>query len=381
MGDIFMASIQKRGKTYQYIVRNMVNGKSAPIRKGGYRTKKEAQLAAAEIEVQLGKGIVRHLHPVPLDEYFNNWVKLYKSHLSFATQQHYEYTSTAIKSHFGSTPLQEIGRHDYQLFINEYGSNRSKETVEKINTHIRACVKDAVEEQILHSDFTRKVVLNWTTPMKKNNEKYLNFEESKLLLKELWRRLDDGLIHSLLLLGLTSGMRFAELVGLTRDSFDFVNNTITINKTWGYMKRSPLGFGPTKSEHSNRTIKIDNVTMTHFKQLFDSTKNNLNQLVFYSDTSKYKVITNTEANKQLRKLLDELGIQPITMHGLRHSHTCMLIFKGVSILYVSCRLGHRDIETTLKEYAHLIKELRQEDEIKTVDLFNNALFFNINGPK
>lgn len=49
-------------------------------------------------------------------------------------------------------------------------------------------------------------------------------------------------------------MRFAEMVGLTRNDFDFVNNTISINKTWGYMKRNPEGFGPTKNEQSNRKI-------------------------------------------------------------------------------------------------------------------------------
>lgn len=188
-------------------------------------------------------------------------MKLYKSHLSFTTLKHYEYTYKAIKSHFGSKPLQEIGRHDYQLFINKYGSGRSKEAVEKVNTHIRACVKDAVEEKILHYDFTRKAVLTWTTPAKKAIDKHLNLKESQLLLKELVKRL-DGAIYSLFLLGLTSGMRYAELVGLTRDSFDFENNTIAIKKTWGYMKRTPIGFGPTKNEHSHRTIKMDNVTMT-----------------------------------------------------------------------------------------------------------------------
>lgn len=44
-----MASIQKRGKTYQFIVSHMVNGVSKLIRNGGFKTKKEAQIAAAEI--------------------------------------------------------------------------------------------------------------------------------------------------------------------------------------------------------------------------------------------------------------------------------------------------------------------------------------------
>ncbi|MFD2615924.1 Arm DNA-binding domain-containing protein [Terrilactibacillus laevilacticus] len=43
-----MASIQKRGKTYQFTVSHIVNG--------GFKTKKEAQIASAEIEAQLTKG-------------------------------------------------------------------------------------------------------------------------------------------------------------------------------------------------------------------------------------------------------------------------------------------------------------------------------------
>lgn len=48
-------------------------------------------------------------------------------------------------------------------------------------------------------------------------------------------------------------MRFGELVGLTKNDFDFVNNTISINKTWGYLSRHPKGFGTTKKRtiHSN----------------------------------------------------------------------------------------------------------------------------------
>lgn len=97
-----MASIQKRGKTYQYTVSCMENGKSRPIRKGGFRTKKEARMVAAEIELQLGKGIIPYLRPVPLDEYFKKWIRLYKAHLSITTQKHYEHTYKVIKAYFGS---------------------------------------------------------------------------------------------------------------------------------------------------------------------------------------------------------------------------------------------------------------------------------------
>lgn len=166
-------------------------------------------------------------------------------------------------------------------------------------------------------------------------------------------------------------MRFSEMVGLTRNDFDFTNSTITVNKTWGYMKRSNEEFGPTKNKFSIRTIKMDIQTMTHFKKTFETIPTNQYGLVFYNSNSKYNVISNTFANKQLKMTLNDLGLEPITIHGLRHTHASILLYKKISIHYVSERLGHSDIETTLKEYAHLVKELRLEDENRTIEVFNH----------
>lgn len=367
-----MASIIKRGNTYQYTVSRMINGKSQPIRKGGFRTKKEAQVAAAEVESSLAKGLLPILKKVPFDEYFYNWIELYKApKVSLTTLKHYEYSLKVIKEYFSAKPLQDIKRQDYQKFLNWLGFNRAKETVAKINGHIKSCIKDAIEDQIIQIDFTRKAELTWTTQSKKSVDKHLDYFESELLLQSIWKRIDEGLGYSLLLLGLTSGMRFGELVGLTKKDFDFINNTININKTWGYKKNSPDGFGPTKNEQSNRLIKMDKETMNYFKHLFKKTPANIHELVFYSPSSKYKVISNTNANKLLKKLLEDLNIDPITVHGLRHTHASILLYKKASIHYVSERLGHSDIDTTLKEYTHVLKEIRIQDEQVTISTFEN----------
>ncbi|MFD2682609.1 tyrosine-type recombinase/integrase [Bacillus seohaeanensis] len=358
-----MASITKRGKTYQYTVSNMENGKSIPIRKGGFRTKKEAQIAAAEIEASLAKGLVPVLKKVPFNEYFEKWIQLYKEpKVTLVTLEHYKYSLKAVNEYFQYKAIQDIKRQDYQMFLNWLGKDKAKETVAKISGHIKACVKDAIEEQIIQIDFTRKTELTWTVQSKKSTEKHLSYVESERLLQSIWNNLDKGLGYSMLLLAITSGMRYEELIGLTRQDFDFVNNTINVNKTWGYKKNSPKGFGPTKNEQSIRTIKMDDKTMIHFKDLFKITPTNLDQLVFYSPSSKYKVISNTNANKLLRNLLDELNLTSITVHGLRHTHGSILLYKKASIHYVSERLGHGDIETTLKVYTHVLKELRIEDE-------------------
>ncbi|QDP39453.1 tyrosine-type recombinase/integrase [Radiobacillus deserti] len=116
---------------------------------------------------------------------------------------------------------------------------------------------------------------------------------------------------------------------------------------------------------------MDEVTMSHFNNIL-SEKDTEHQLVFYSPHSKYKVIGNSIVNNLLRETLKELRItKPITVHGLRHTHASVLLYKKVSIQYVSERLGHSNIETTLNKYAHLIAELYEEDELKTVNIFND----------
>ncbi|QCR33735.1 tyrosine-type recombinase/integrase [Lysinibacillus sp. SGAir0095] len=365
-----MASIQKRGKTYQYTISRMVDGKPQPIRKGGFHTKKEATIAAAEMEAMLNKGVIPFLKPAPFDEYFENWVKLYKSNLAKATLKHYSYTYDRIKEFFYNTPLQEISTQDYQKFLNQLGANRSKETVEKVNGHIRACVLDAVDEQIIPRDFTRKGELKYTVDAKEESEKYLNYNDSILLLNRLKKQLDKGLEYYLLLLGLTSGVRFEELVGLIFSDFDFDNNEIYIDKTWGYNSRMPMGFGPLKNKASKRKIKLEKTTMELFKNLFKTIPDNEHHLVFYNEKSIYKVITNERANDALKEILLELNIRPlVTMHGLRHTHGSILLHKKASYQYVSRRLGHKDIQTTLRVYAHLLKETLEENDQIALETF------------
>lgn len=362
-----MASFIKRGKTWQFTVSRMVNGESKPIRKGGFATKKEAQVAAAEIESKLNKGINPIIKLEPFDIYFKNWVELYKSNVAKATKVHYENTQKIVEEYFGSTPLQHIKKSDYQAFLNKYGKGKARETVKKVNAHIRACVREAVDEGIIQIDFTRKVTITGDDG-KKENEKHINYFDSKRLSKALCDALqkEHRQVYYIILLALKSGMRFAEIIALKRQDFNFKDNTININKTWGYTSSHEDGVKHTKTESSNRIIKIDEVTMNMFKKYFDETVENIHQLVFFNPSSKYKVFSNTGVNKALKKLLGELKIEEISIHGLRHTHASILFYKGISIQYISKRLGHADVDTTIRIYTHLIKELYEKDE-------NNAL--------
>lgn len=360
-----MASFQKRGKTWQYTVSN----KGKLIRKGGFRTKGEAQIAAADVEDKLRKGFAPQTKEEPFDEYFEEWLKVYKTDISNVTLKRYKDTHRTLEEYFGGKPIQRITKRDYQAFLNEYGKTRAKETTRKLNIHIRACVRDAIDEGVLYVDFTRGAIITGSVEAKRPEEKHLSYKESQKFINELYNRLDRSLGYYMLLLAITSGMRYAELVGLTKKDFDFKKNTITVNKTWDY--KTGTGFDKTKTDTSNRIIFMDPQTMKTFEDLFKKIPSNLKGLVFFSPNQRHGVLTNEGVNKLLRNTLKSLEIDSITMHGLRHTHASILLYQKVSIYYVSERLGHANIDTTMRHYAHVIKELREEDTNNTVEIFNN----------
>lgn len=59
--------------------------------------------------------------------------------------------------------------------------------------------------------------------------------------------------------------------------------------------------------------------------------------------------------------INKSNVRRIRVHDLRHSHASNLIANGINIVAVSKRLGHSDVNMTLKVYTHLIK--KNEDEL------------------
>lgn len=64
------------------------------------------------------------------------------------------------------------------------------------------------------------------------------------------------------------------------------------------------------------------------------------------------------------------GVKKIRVHDLRHSHASLLIELGYSPLLVSERLGHENIETTLRTYSHLYPNKQKDLAEKLQKLYH-----------
>jgi len=56
------------------------------------------------------------------------------------------------------------------------------------------------------------------------------------------------------------------------------------------------------------------------------------------------------------KLVSIAGVPHARLHDLRHLHATTLLHAGVPVHVVAARLGHADAVTTLRVYAHVLRE-------------------------
>src|SRR5690625_5491121 len=106
--------------------------------------------------MELQKGVIPNFYPIPFAAYFKDWIKVYKTDIGKNTKERYLNTYNTLFEYFGDKPIQRIRKREYQLFLNDYAKNKSRQTVRKLNTHVRACVREAIEEGYIKIDLDRK---------------------------------------------------------------------------------------------------------------------------------------------------------------------------------------------------------------------------------
>ena len=158
---------------------------------------------------------------------------------------------------------------------------------------------------------------------------------------------------------LFTGLRIGECLGLTWDCIDFENNTVTIRDNLSYAY-DEWYISTTKTEGSERVIKLSNYTrnlLLIHKEHQDKSKEVVCKawkhpdIVFTSSIGNYFV--RTYVNKYLKKLCEENGLPPVSVHKLRHSNASLLINSGAALKAVSDRLGHCNIAITADIYGHI----------------------------
>lgn len=375
-----MAEIKKKGKVWTYrIWYRDEDGKRRSINKSGFRTRPDAIEAASKLETERNHGAKLDKSKIPFASYYKWWIDDTKiGNFSRGTENRYRHTLKLIRDEFGETPLRQINRRIYQKFLNSYAKDHSEASVQKVNSYIRSMVTDAMSEQIIFTDFTKKVQNNGSAG-KNEADKFLQ-EDQFMAVKNLALSLSgfSNISAAEIVFSVLTGARYEEVTAVSWDRIDFEHKTITLDRAYDYSHNT--GFkSEMKTPSSRRTIAVNDELLDMLKSLRTQQRAQYlktgyrddDQLVF---RSRYRTVpTSTSVNQVLKDLQTRVKIpkeNQITFHGLRHTHASYLIGHGVQISYVSKRLGHKDVSITMKVYAHLLDRTIKVEEAKAIKLLN-----------
>jgi integrase len=290
-------------------------------------------------------------------EYFSVWVEVYKQGaVRLITHQKYLVTLRRLAELAPNLKICELDKRSYQNLINSYAQTHEKQTTMDFHNHLKSAIMDAIDEGVLSSDPTRKVIIKGKEPAKKK-PKFLSQFELQALLKTLNLSSKPNWDWFILLVAKT-GLRFSEALALTPSDFDLTEQKIKITKTWNY-KNATGNFGDTKNFSSKRTLSIDPQLCKQFRKLTKLLSTD--EPIFISGR-----VFNSTVNNRLKSLCKKAGVPVISLHSLRHTHASLLIYAGVSIVSIAKRLGHSSVTTTQETYLHIIQELENQDNKKII---------------
>ncbi|CAM3193695.1 tyrosine-type recombinase/integrase [Lactococcus hircilactis] len=246
----------------------------------------------------------------------------------------------------------------------KYSLNYTKQT----RTTISTIFNFAIEKGYIDSNPVSKVKVNIKREQerqhrKKIGDKYLEKNEYKAILKELYsdgnRRL-QALVAEFLLL---TGLRYGELMALQWKNFD--GKSISIEGTLDYTmtKITEAVKTSTKNVSSERIVDLPErgIKILEEQKVFNSFKFSTNPDDFIFLSRKNSPLTIHAFNKSLKEAAKKIELgKNVTSHIFRHTHVSILAEDNIPLKAIMERVGHSDANTTLSIYNHVTKKSREQ---------------------
>jgi integrase len=180
--------------------------------------------------------------------------------------------------------------------------------------------------------------------------------------------------EALFVLAVTAGLRLGELQALRWTDLDLKRQQVRITRTLTKITKGEPTFGAPKTQKSRRTVWLSTTAVNalekhrleqHGRRLLAGSAWKDYGLVFTNNLG--KPIDNSHVlSRVLHPLLEKAELPRMRFHDLRHTAATILLAQGVPVKVVSEMLGHSDISTTLRIYAHAIVGA-QEQAVSVMD--------------
>ena len=273
----------------------------------------------------------------------------------------YEQQECHLKLHvqptLGRMLLDEVGKKEIDELVTAWSRDAKPRTVNvRLGTLMRM-FSLAVEWRIIAAPPDGDPV-----KVPKDTPRFLSWEEATRLLEAAKDRTrsDEGDWHSMILVGLRTGLRVGELRGLRWSDLNLsARGSVHVQRTDpgrpGLQAGSPKG-------GRGRVIPLTPDALACLRDYRDSQVAKLGELHphpglwVWPGVDDYRELNRTRAESSCKHAIDRIarraGVNGVGWHTLRHTFASWLVIRGVPLRVVQELLGHASIKMT-ERYAHL----------------------------
>lgn len=320
--------------------------------KRGFRTKREAELYLASVEVKKARGdyIDASEARATIGDLGEQWM---------ASQTHLKPSSIAVmesawrlhvRPAWGAKAIGQIRHSDVQQWVsslstggNDFGKPKSPALVHRCYGILAGILDVAVRDHRLASNPARGVSL----PRKVSREhRYLTHEQLHRLASASG---DHGTL--ILLLGYT-GLRWGEATALRAKDVDLHRRRLHIVENAVFVRGDVIVGSP--KTHKRRSVPFPGFLRAGLEHAVAGKSNE--DLVFPGQFGEHQTTPTIRRNSWFDKALAAAELPSMTIHDLRHTTASLAVSAGANVKAVQRMLGHASAAMTLDVYADLFND-------------------------
>jgi integrase len=347
-----------------------------------FATEREAKRAEAKLREAFENGSLSVGERQTLEAFLLRWFDHKRRSIKASTLTDYTepLTRHAIPV-LGKKYLEKITVLDIQHLIDRVSDSVSVSQARRVLSRLRMALTDAVRWQLLTINLAKNV-----KPPKDATKAHSKAKNVKHLEREALQRLflaaKGHRLFVLLYTAVVTGMRIGELLGLRWQDIDSEGLTISVVQNARTNGKVTI-IGTTKTKASTRTFSInpEHLKLLAVQRLQQAKERQQageawieHGVVFASEVGTLLGYQNTR--KVLRQWAAAAGIGHVGWHMMRHSHTSLLLAKGISAKEVAERIGHEDLKHMLETYAHTFAEQKPASALALGEVLDTAGLFD-----
>jgi integrase len=366
---------KKRGDRWYFWVEleRDPDGKRRQLSRGGFRTRKEAEHAYAEVRDQLRLGSFVAPTKLTVASFLvDEWLPAVRASIRPGTHDLYTTIVNAyIVPRIGARRLADVTpAHLNALYATLLSEGRRQISAArpaglspKMVRHVHTLLHKAYADAVRWGQAARNPVDRAEPPKPRTPE--MKVWDVKQL-RRFIDHVETDRLGPVWLLMATTGMRRGEALGLRWSDVDLEVGRISISQTHVMVEQKVVVSEP-KTAKGRRSIALDGATVAGLRALRRSQLDDRMRLGgFWTDSG--LVVVREDGSPVVPQTFSATfarhgraaGLPPIRLHDLRHSYATAALGAGVPAKIVSERLGHASIAITLDTYSHVLPNMQEQ---------------------